>query len=438
MSKPNTLSRRQFLKKSTLAAAAAIGAPMIIPSTAWAASALKLPGDRITMGIIGMGMLGEFTHLPGFLNNNDVQVIAICDVDRQKLANGVKKTNDHYAAAFGKPNWQGCSAYTDFREMLARPDLDAVAVVTPNHWHALLAIAAAKAGKDIYCEKPMALTIGETRAMVDAVHRYGRVLQVGSQQRSDPTFRYACELVRNGCIGTVREVFVNVGSPPVACYLPPEPTPDFLDWDMWLGPAPWRPYSSVLAPPMPNNHWPLWRDYRDYAGGGMTDFGAHHFDIAQWGLGMDHTGPVEVNPPDGKTYDRLTYRYANGVVMYHQGGDPRAAVTFVGDKGSVAVQRGSYLRTEPADLINTKFGPNDIHLYESHDHHQNFLDCVRSRQKPICDVEIGCRSASVCHIGNIAYWLKRPLKWNPDTERFVGDEEANRLLRRPMRAPWRL
>jgi predicted dehydrogenase len=320
--------------------------------------------------------------------------------------------------------------------VLARPDIDAVFITTPDHWHSIIAIEAARAGKDIYCEKPLALTISEARAVAQAVERYGRVFQTGSQQRSDRTFRFACELVRNGRIGRVHTVHVNVGGPPVDCDLPEEPAPPCLDWDRWLGPAPWRPYNAILAPPITDDGWALWRNYRDYAGGGMTDMGAHHFDIAQWGLGMDGAGPVQIIPPDGKGVNLLTYRYANGVLMTHTGALEKAGVEFIGDKGRVLVNRYDYLVTEPKELARQGFGPGDVRLCRSDDHHLNWAECIRTRGRPICDAEIGCRSVTVCHLGNIAYQLKRPLRWDPGKEIFVGDEEANRLLRRPMRAPW--
>jgi len=310
-------------------------------------------------------------------------------------------------------------------------------IATPNQWHALTAVEAARNGKDIYLEKPLARTIGEGKAIVKAVRTYGRILQVGSQQRSDSAFHHACELVRNGRIGKISHVFVNVGGPPIDTEPPPEPTPDGLDWDLWLGPCPWRPYSAELAPPMSFDGWPQWRKYRDYAGGGMTDFGAHHYDIAQWGLGTDGYGPVSVTPP-GDGVERLTYKYANGIEMYHGGAANGAAVEWVGTEGKVRVNRGQFLETDPPALKNAVIGPNETRLYLSRNHKDNWLECVRTRREPICTAEIGHSTANVCHIGNIAYWLNRPLQWDPMKEEFVDDPEANRLLMRPMRSPWQL
>jgi predicted dehydrogenase len=344
--------------------------------------------------------------------------------------------NEHYGDERASGTYAGCTIYKDFRELCARPDIDAVVISTPDHWHALHAVEAMLQGKDVYCEKPLGLTVHETRAMVDTARRYGRILQTGSQQRSDETFRFACELVRNGRIGNVHTVHVNVGGPPVECFLPAETIPEGLDWDFWLGPAPWRPYHSDIAPGIAFEGWPNWRAYRDYAGGGMTDIGAHHYDIAQWGLGMDHTTPIEITPPDGAGVERLTYRYANGITMYHTGGAEGAAVEFIGSDGRVSVNRGQFLKTEPEGLVNDRIGPDEIHLYSSDNHHRDWLTCLRTRQRPICDVEIGHRSATVCNLGNIAYWLKRPLKWDPNAERFINDPLADRQLSRPMRGEW--
>ena len=377
------------------------------------------------MGFIGTGGMGS-ANLGGFLGFGEVQVVAVCDVFRPHAEAARKRIEAHYAQDKQSGVWKGCEVYEDFRELLKRDDIDAVCIATPDHWHALVAIAAAQAGKDIYSEKPLSLTVREARAMVDAVRRYGRVFQTGSQQRSSREFRFACEMVRSGRIGKITHINVNVGGPSGDCYLPEQPVPEGLNWDMWLGPAPWRPFNTGLHPFN-------WRGYRDYSGGGMTDWGAHHFDIAQWGLDMDHTGPVEITPPDGKDVQKLTYTYANGVIMTHGGGSN--GVLFTGTEGKVEVNRG-YLKTWPDNLKDTPTQPGEVHLYESRDHRANLLQCIRTRQRPICDVEIGCRSVTVCHLGNITYWLKRPLRWDPDKEEIVGDPLASRWLDRPRRSPW--
>lgn len=422
------MTRRSFLQRAagTAAAAATLN---IVPSTAWGAN------DRIGLGFVGMGkqMAG---HLHVFLNRPQTQVLALCDVEAKRLAVRQGEANAFYADRTGEASYAGVDAYEDFRELVARPDIDAVVIATPDHWHALVALRAMEQGKDVYCEKPLTLTINEGKALVATARRYGRVFQTGSQQRSSREFRTACELVRNGRIGKVHTVHVNVGGPPVECLLPGEPVPEGLNWDFWLGPAPWRPYNSDIAPDMDYPGWPNFRAYRDYSGGMMTDWGAHHFDIAQWGLGMDGSGPVEITPPDGVAYPRLKYRYANGVTMYHGGGQGGSAgVEFIGEEGRVMVNRG-YLETDPPELLEEPLGPEDIRLYESSSHQDNWLECIGSRGKPICHAEIGHRSVTVCHLGNIAYAIKRPLKWDPEAEAFIDDAEANRLLQRPMRAPW--
>ncbi len=424
MRKKTVVSRREFLK----GAAAFVAAPTIISAAALGAEGRPAPSNRIVMGAIGVGGMGA-GNMRSFMGYPEVQMVAVCDVDRAMRDSAAKVVADYYANVSKNASFKGCEAYNDFRELLERPDIDAVSIGTPDHWHAVQCILAAKAGKDIYCEKPLSLTIREARQMVNAVRRYGRVFQTGSQQRSEfrGLFRTACEYVRSGRIGKVVTVHVGCGGPSSDCYLPAQSVPDGLDWDMWLGPAPWRPYNDGLHPF-------TWRPFRDYSGGSMTDIGAHMFDIAQWGLNTDHTGPVEIIPPDSKDVKLLTYRYENGVLMYH---GQSSGVTFTGADGKVEVSREK-LTAIPEAVATEPLGPNDVHLPRNAGHKADFLDCVKTRRKPICDVEIGCRSVIICHLGNIAYWLKRPLRWDPVNERFVGDDEANRWLDRPKRAPWTL
>ncbi len=429
------ISRRGFLRSAvastaTLAAAAAVPIPAFIPASALGADGRPAPSDRIVMGGIGVGGMGR-GNLGAFMGRPEVQVVAVCDVDASMRDEARKMVEDRYAKDAAAGSFKGCEAYNDFRDLLDRKDIDTVMIGTPDHWHALIGVAAAKAGKDIYCEKPLTLTIREGRELANAVRRYHRVFQTGSQQRSSSEFRFACEMVRNGRIGRLVSVNVSVGGPSADCYLPAEPIPEGLDWDMWLGPAPWRPYNKALHPF-------AWRSFRDYSGGSMTDWGAHHFDIAQWGLDMDGSGPVDITPPDGKDVKLLTFKYANGVPVCHGGNTGKAGgVLFTGTEGTISVNRGK-LFTEPEGLMKEPTRPGEIHLYKSPGHHADFIECVKSRKRPICDVEIGHRSVTVCHLGNIAYWLKRPLKWDPLKEQFVGDDEANRWLDRPRRAPWSL
>src|SRR5437588_3771584 len=421
-------NRRQFLKTT---AAVSLGTPLIL-SSSWAA-ARKGPSDRITLGFIGTGTQGRGL-LNNFLNQPDTEVLAVCDVDTTRREHN-KKVVDEFYSIKGNKEYKGCAAYKEFEELIARKDIDAVVIAAPDHWHAYIAVAACNAGKDIYCEKPLSLTIHEARAMVNAARKNDRVFQTGSMQRSSSEFRKACELVRNGRIGKVKQVIVDVGGPSRPCDLPEEPLEPGLNWDMLLGPAPQRPYNSILSPRGVHDHFPNWRNYREYSGGMMTDWGAHHFDIAQWGLGMDDSGPVEIIPPSDPNATRgLRYLYANGVEMIH--GDS-GGVLFTGTEGKILVNRGKFEAT-PASIGEEPLGDKAVRLYNSSNHSKDFLDCVRSRKKPICDVEIGCRSVTVCHLGNLAYWNHRHLKWDPVHERFIGDEQANQWLDRPKRSPWKV
>ncbi len=421
-----SLSRRQFLRAAT---ATAISAPLLWSSGQ--ARGQTSPNSRITMGVIGTGKQGRGL-MHNFLNQPGAQVVAVCDVDTKRREHHCKMVEEHYAAKADK-SFKGCAEYKTFQELLARKDIDAVVIATPDHWHAFQAVAACNAGKDVYCEKPLSLTIHEARAMVSAARKNDRVFQTGSMQRSSSEFRKACELVRNGRIGKVKQVIVDVGPPSVPCDLPEETLELGLDWDTWLGPAPLRPYNSVLSPRGIHDHFPNWRNYREYSGGMMTDWGAHHFDIAQWGLGMDDSGPVEIIPPeDPKATHGVRYLYANGVEMVH---GKSGGVLFIGTEGTILVNRGKFEAT-PVALGEEPLGENATRLYKSHNHCSDFLDCVRSRKRPICDVEIGCRSVTVCHLGNLAYWNHRRLKWDPAKERFVGDDQANEWLDRPKRGSW--
>lgn len=428
MSIRTKFSRREFLKTSTFVG---LTAPFILPSGVW--SAEVKPSNRITMGFIGVGTQGRGL-LSGFLGSKQTQVIAVSDVDTTRRESARKTVDDRYSKESGA-EYKGCADYNDFRELIARKDIDAVCVAAPDHWHAYISIAAADSKKDIYCEKPLSLTIYEARAMVQAARRNDRVFQTGSMQRSSSEFHKACELVRNGRIGKVQRVLVDVGGPSRWCDLPEEDMEPGLDWNMWLGPAPERPYNAVLSPRGVHKHFPDWRNYREYSGGMMTDWGAHHFDIAQWGLGMDESGPVEIIPPaDPKATKGVRYIYANGVEVIHTNGD---GVTFIGTEGKIQVNRGKF-KADPDSLAEDPIPDNGIHLYKSTNHLEDFLSCVRTRKRPICDVEIGCRSVTVCHLGNLAYWNHRRLQWDPVKERFIDDPEANYWLDRKKRGSWKV
>ena len=426
------ISRRQFLKSGVSIIGAAAAVPYIVRSSAMGKDGSIPPSERIVMGAIGVGGQGTrhigggiWVQGGGFLSKPYVQFVAVCDVNANNRDNARDIVNKYYGN-------KDCAGYSDFRQLAERKDIDVVLVGTPDHWHVLASLAAVRNGKDVYCEKPMSLTIKEARELANAVKRYGRVFQVGTQQRSDRNFRFACELVRNGYIGQVKSITVNVGGPPVwSCYAPQEPEPTWLDWNMWLGPAPYRPYTSAIAPGG-------WMAYRDYSGGEMTNWGAHMFDVAQWGMGMDDSGPVKIIPPDGKDFKVLTYRYASGTVMTRDGiSRPFPGVRFTGTDGFVEVSR-EHLLTSPESLVRQEIRPDEIHLYESINHQDNFLECIKTRRRPASNAEAGCRSVTVCHLGNIAYWLERPLKWDPQKERFIGDGQADKMIGRAMRWPWRL
>ncbi|NQT01026.1 MAG: Gfo/Idh/MocA family oxidoreductase [Planctomycetes bacterium] len=419
-----TMSRREFLKGSAAVAGAAIAWPAIVPSSVFGAGA---PSNRITMGCIGLGGQGT-GNMKGFRGKSSCEVVAVCDADAGHLEKARQIAG--LAPAF---------SYTDFREVLARDDIDAVSVAAPDHWHVPISIAAVRSGKDVFCEKPLTLTIGEGRVLADEVKRYGRVFQTGSQQRSGSEFRFACELVRNGRIGKLHTMRVGIHGNNRKC--PPtweaEPVPDGFDYDMWLGPAPWEPYTTQRC------HYQF-RFILDYSGGQMTNWGAHYLDIAQWGNAVDDTGPVEIVgsgdfPKTGlfttAQNENIEYTYANGVKLFLKSSSGHTH--FEGTEGWVDVTRGK-IDTEPKSLLTSKIGPDEIHLYESNDHKQNFLDCIKSRKDTICTAEIGHRTASVCHLGNIAMILGRKLKWDPKDERFVNDPEADKMRARALRAPWRL
>jgi predicted dehydrogenase len=363
-------------------------------------------------------------------------IVAGCDVDKKKIQWFKEAVEKYYADKTGKSDYVNVMKYELYEELLERQDIDAVMVATPDHWHAMVSIAAMKAGKDVYCEKPLAHRVKEGRAMVDTARKYNRVVQTGTMQRSWDDFRTACELVRNGYIGEVKKVFVNVGDPPLDCNLPGEPIPDYLNWERWLGPAQMREYNAILAPPIEDEDWPNWRMYNEFGGGGMTDWGAHMFDIAQWGLGMDETGPVKLIPPGKSTAVRgLKYIYANGVEMIHKDFKRGWAVRFKGTEGTLDISR-EFLDSKPVSIAKQSLKDSDKRLYFSDNHYNNWIQCIKTRSLPVADVEIGHRTSTICNIGNIAYRLRRPLEWDPEKEEFKNDPEANKLLTKDYRAPY--
>jgi len=427
-------SRRAFLKG---ASATALGLPMLVSASALGAGDRPAPSNRITVGCIGVGGRGS-DNMRAFLGQSDAQVLAVCDVDARHRDIARAAVEQQYSAAKAAGDYKGCATYNDFRDLVARPDIDAVMIGTPDHWHVPIGMAAARAGKDIYSEKPISITVAEGRALSDTVRRYGRVFQTGSQLRSDARFRTACELVRNGRIGKLQAIRVGL---PTGSYLPlqPEmPVPPGFDYDFWLGQAPWAPYTKARC------HF-TFRYIFDYSGGTVTDFGAHDIDLAQWGHGTEYTGPVQVEgkgefPRDGlsntATHFHFFCTFADGVVMEVSDAFPHS-VKFEGTEGWFFAGR-AYSDAGPKSLLTATLRSGEVHLYQSRDHHANFLECVKSRAATIAPVEVAHRTISICHIANIAMRLGRKLKWDPDKERFVGDAEADRYLARAVRSPWNM
>lgn len=426
------MNRRKFIGKAATGAAAMT----IIPGHVLGGKGRIAPNDRINVGYIGTGkqvyhLLNHIGKCPGIV------AVAACDVFERKLDRFVNMATETNTKNGVK---QSVKSYHYYRELLQNDGVDAVVIVTPDHWHAQMAVDAAKAGKDIYCEKPLALTVAEGRAMVNATRKYDRVFQTGNMQRSAKGFRHAVELVRNGYIGEIKEVNVSVGEPVRQCALPPQDVPEGLDWNEWVGPSLYRPYHEELAPPDVEGRWAWWRGYRDFGGGLITDWGAHMFDIVQWALDKDHSGPVKFLPPamPEQTHG-LTMVYDNGVRVNHKmwGGDGDGnAIQFIGTEGRVEVSR-SFLRTFPdTNMATVDIKPQEERVYFSDNHYQDWVDAVRNRTVPISDVEIGHRTATVCNVTNIAYELQRPLLWDPVKEAFTGDDFANGMVGRSYRGKW--
>ncbi len=465
MKDPSQTGRRHFLKKAAGIAAAPIVFPYIVPSSALGLDGAVAPSNRVTIGFIGVGNMGQ-AHLRSFIYQSDVQAVAVCDPNRWRREQAQHIVNGEY-------DKQVCAAYVDFRELLARRDIDAVCIASLDSWHVLQALAAVRAGKDVYVQKPLGMSIDEIKMLREEVNRYARVFQFGTQQRSSEEFRFACELVRNGRIGKVQTIKVGVHSGagsrtgpkairPVdgvarrerevsdertgLAKVEPEPVPDWLDYEMWLGPAPHSPYCTARLT------YPHWFHISDYSIGYVSGWGVHHIDIAQWGNGTELTGPIEIMgtavwPHDDALCDNPTswdvhYEYANGVKLHYTGSGPgfegvRHGITFEGPDGWVFVNRG-VLEAEPKSLLRSKIGPNELHLPVSSLHERNFIECVKSRARTICPVDVAVRSDTVCQLAWITFKLQsRKLKWDPEKEIFPDDPDANRLMKRTLRSPWR-
>ena len=423
-------NRRKFLQQATGASLAFTIVPrFVLGGRGWTA-----PSDMIQIGFIGTGKQGR-----GLLNAfaDKARVVAGSDADAQKLALFRSLTEKAYAGMGATSGFKGFREYKDFKELLAQKDIDAVVIATPDHWHAVHTVMAANAGKHVYCEKPLAHSIEEGRAMVNAMKKNKRILQTGSMQRSWENFRKACELVRNGYLGPIKEVLVNVGEAGLPCDLPEQPKPAAVDWEAWVGPAPFHPFNAVLSPPVEEDVFPNWRKYKEYGGGALSDWGAHMFDIAQWGLGMDHTGPVKFIPPAGNGLRGLQMVYANGIVLKHEDFGRNYGVRFIGEKGTIDISR-EYFDSNPATIATAALQPNDTRLYNSPDHYFDWLNAIKSGKQPICDAETGHRTSSVCCLANIAYWLRQPFDWDPVKEKVTNNEAAQALTKANIRTPWKL
>ncbi|HEY8995425.1 MAG TPA: Gfo/Idh/MocA family oxidoreductase [Lacunisphaera sp.] len=430
-SEPSVVFTRRTAIKHGLSGILAFGvAPLVLPSRLLGASA---PSNRLNVGIVGNGLIAH-SHVGGLLGRDDCRIVALCDVWRTKAERMQKRIEQGYADAAGTTSFKGLDLYGTHEELVARPDIDVVFVTTPDHWHAAVSIAAMQAGKDVYCEKPMTLTVREGRTMVEVARRTGRVLQTGTQQRSESAFRRAATIVRNGWIGDIKLIRTKLGNfPPAPQNLPEEPIPADLNYDRWLGPTPWRPFNQQR---IKGDYGGGWRVFLEYGSRKNGDWGAHHFDIIQWALGMDNSGPVEFIPAGFEGSPYQTHRYANGVTVQRVDGSQPAMIEFIGSQGTVGVGRDNYLVCDPVALATRPLRAMETHLIESNDHHTNFFQSVRTRQRPIADVEIGHRSATVGHLCGIARQLRRPLRWDPAREEIVGDPVASRLLDRPRRAPY--
>ena len=432
---PASINRRKFVGTTAKALTAFFILPRFVLGGRKPDGTMYIaPSDMITLGFIGTGKQGRGLT-SAFLNTGEVRIIALSEVYRDKGILTLDNIKTYYSKNEQAGKYANIPVYNDFRELLARKDIDGVVIATPDHWHAAGAVRAAEAGKDIFCEKPLSLTVKEGRAMVNATRLHNRVFQTGSMQRSWAEFRQAVELVRNGYIGEIKSIKVSVGPPPKKYDLSAEPIPDGLDWSKWLGPNAASSFNTELAPPVSKDVYPNWRRYKEFGGGGVTDWGAHMFDIAQWALDMDNSGPVEVSAPDGGSHKNLTFRYKNGTIMTHEKWAWENAVLFTGTEGEIRIERGK-IETTPASLKDRIIGESEKHVYKSIDHYKDFLNAMRKRSMPVCDVETGHRTATVCNIGNIAYQLNRSLQWDPIKEMFSNDAEANALLGRTMLNEW--
>lgn len=441
----STLSRRRFLRHAA-GAGALLAAPMIVPSSVFGADGAVAPSNRITIGFIGTGRQATYANIPGFQREPDAQCVAVCDVDSWRMENARKLIEDGYAKSRPSGTFKGCATFRDWRELLARRDIDAVMISTPDHWHVPMAITALRAGKDVACEKPLTRCIAEGRLLCEVVSKTGRVFRTDSEFRSSKTMHRAAQLVRNGRIGKLQRIITMTPKDPTLAAQPDMSVPEELDYELWQGPAPRRPYTLQRVHPRHEAKGrPGWLCIRDYADGMMANWGAHLNDIALWGAGLDHTGPVEVTgtgkyPPAGNLWDIIaefdvTFRYANGVTLQCKTDKP--IIRWEGTEGWIQVKYPNDIEAQPEGILEWSPGPKDTRLTYKTSEKRDFLDSVKSRQQPLYDVEAGHRNNSLAHLSLIAIDLGRKLKWDPAKEQFLGDAEANRRLK-PItwHAPW--
>lgn len=452
--KKNNLNRRSFIKKTTTTAFATAAIPTIVPSSVFGKNA---PSNRIQIGQIGCGRIARTHDMPGTMQHEVAQMVAVCDVDLNRMNDGKLLVDNYYQKKGQKVDTK---MFENYQELIAHKDIDAVIVSTPDHWHAQPALEAALAKKHVYLQKPTSLTVEEGRLLSNIVQEQKITLQVGTQQRSSPQFRYAAELVRNGRIGKIHTVKVGLPGDPAGPTAQTEPVPSVLNFDAWLGSTPEMDYSEMLVHPKTGYGRPGWLRKEQFGAGMITGWGQHHFDSAAWGMNTEYTGPIAVEAvadfPKSGSWNvhgdfMVKATYKNGITMLTSGGFPNG-IRYEGEDGWIFVTRGAY-RATPSDPIPEKNGtksldasdpkllksviqPNEIHLYESKEQHGNWLECIQSGKEPISPVEIGHRACSVCLISHIAMKLSRKLNWDPVSERFINDAEANAMLSRPQRAPY--
>ena len=455
------LTRRNFIRSSALTTASMFSLPSILPTNILKAGVSQ--NNKINIGVIGCGRIARGHDIPETIKNDSARIIAVCDVDSRRMNEGKKYVEWLYFKKTCKENFVDVKMYPDFRDMCADTDIDAVIVCTPDHWHSIPAITAARAGKDVYLQKPASLTIEEGRALSDTVNRTGRILQIGSQQRSLnpwPQFHRACELVRNGRIGDIHTIRIGLPGDPSGDEEIEMPTPENINYDLWLGSTPDVFYTEKRVHPQLDYSRPGWLRCEQFGAGMITGWGAHHVDTAHWAMGTEYSGPIEVEAeaefPKSGIWNvhgnfKVKAKYANGVDMLISGENPNG-VRFEGTDGWIFVSRGS-VNVTPSDpgasdivlkaldasdvkILDSEIGPNEIHLYKSQEQHSNWLDSIRTRRQPVAPAEVGHRSCSVCLVSHIAMKLPRKLYWDHTKERFRNDDEANTLLSRPMRQPW--